>query len=181
MLNLFLGFLQIGALGFGGGYGIIPLIRHITVEQYAWLRAEEFIDLMTISQLTPGPIVINSATFVGNKIAGIGGAIVATLGAIIPTIVVVLALYYLYRRFSRFAVLGAIMDSARPAVAGLMLAASFIIFIGVVFSGTEASGIALFALAAAAFCVLRFFKLNVIYVILGGGAVGALLHVFNVI
>lgn len=72
-LKLFLSFLQIGLLSFGGGYAAMPLIKEQVVTQYGWLTMTEFTDLITISQMTPGPIAVNSATFVGNKIAGMPG------------------------------------------------------------------------------------------------------------
>ena len=83
-LRLFLSFLQIGAFSFGGGYAALPLIRHQVVEANGWLQLSEFTDLITISQMTPGPIAVNSATFVGLKVAGIPGAVVCTLGCVLP-------------------------------------------------------------------------------------------------
>ena len=77
-LQLFLAFLQIGAFSFGGGYAPMPLIQAQVIDKYGWLTVADFTDLITISQMTPGPIAINSATFVGNQIAGIPGALVAT-------------------------------------------------------------------------------------------------------
>ena len=84
-LKLFLSFLQIGAFSFGGGYAALPLIQEQVVTLNNWLSLREFTDLITISQMTPGPIAINSATFVGIKIAGIGGALAATFGCILPS------------------------------------------------------------------------------------------------
>lgn len=80
LLELFLSFLQIGAFSFGGGYAAMPLIQAQVVTKYHWLSMAEFTDLITISQMTPGPIAVNSATFVGIKIAGIPGALIATPG-----------------------------------------------------------------------------------------------------
>ena len=82
-LQLFLSFLQIGMFSFGGGYAAMPLIQGQVVTAHHWLSMEEFTDLITISQMTPGPIAINSATFVGTKIAGTGGALAATFGCIL--------------------------------------------------------------------------------------------------
>lgn len=82
-LQLFLSFLQIGMFSFGGGYAAMPLIQGQVVTLHGWLTMSEFTDLITISQMTPGPIAVNSATFVGMKIAGIPGAIVATAGCIL--------------------------------------------------------------------------------------------------
>ena len=87
-IELFLAFLQIGAFSFGGGYAAMPLIQAQVIDKYGWLTISDFTDLITISQMTPGPIAINSATFVGNQIAGIPGAIVATFGCILPSCIV---------------------------------------------------------------------------------------------
>ena len=83
-LQLFLSFLQIGLFSFGGGYAAMPLIQDQVVTAHGWLSMPEFTDLITISQMTPGPIAINSATFVGMKIAGVPGAIAATVGCVFP-------------------------------------------------------------------------------------------------
>ncbi|MFR1171383.1 MAG: chromate transporter, partial [Coprobacillus cateniformis] len=95
-LQLFLSFLQIGAFSFGGGYAAMPLIQNQVVDLHHWLSLSEFTDLVTISQMTPGPIAVNSATFVGIKIAGIPGAIVATLGCILPACIIVTIIAWLY-------------------------------------------------------------------------------------
>ena len=88
-LQLFLSFLQIGLFSFGGGYAAMPLIQGQIVDAHGWLTMSEFTDLITISQMTPGPIAVNSATFVGINIAGIPGAIVATIGCILPSCIIV--------------------------------------------------------------------------------------------
>ena len=83
-LQLFLSFLQIGAFSFGGGYAAMPLIQNQVVQLHPWLSQSEFTDLITISQMTPGPIAVNSATFVGTRIAGVPGALAATIGCVPP-------------------------------------------------------------------------------------------------
>ena len=97
-LELFLSFLQIGLFSFGGGYAAMPLIQGQVVNGHHWLSMTEFTDLITISQMTPGPIAVNSATFVGIRIAGIPGALVATLGCILPSclIVTLIASFYFH-------------------------------------------------------------------------------------
>ncbi len=95
-LQLFLSFLQIGMFSFGGGYAAMPLIQGQVVTLHGWLTMSEFTDLITISQMTPGPIAVNSATFVGMKIAGIPGAVVATAGCILPSCIIVTILARLY-------------------------------------------------------------------------------------
>ena len=95
-LQLFFSFLQIGALSFGGGYAAMPLIQEQVVTLHGWLSMEAFTDLVTIAEMTPGPIAVNSATFVGIQIAGPGGAVVATLGCILPSCIIVTLLAYIY-------------------------------------------------------------------------------------
>ena len=88
-LQLFFSFLQIGLFSFGGGYAAMPLIQEQIVNIHGWLDMDQFTDLITISQMTPGPIAINSATFVGIRIGGIPGALVATLGCFLPSCFIV--------------------------------------------------------------------------------------------
>ena len=92
-LQLFLSFLQIGAFSFGGGYAAMPLIQNQVVQLHPWLTQSEFTDLITISQMTPGPIAVNSATFVGTRIAGMPGALVATFGCVLPSCILVTAFW----------------------------------------------------------------------------------------
>ena len=98
-LQLFLSFLQIGLFSFGGGYAAMPLIQDQVVTAHGWLSMPEFTDLITISQMTPGPIAINSATFVGMKIAGVPGAVAATVGCVFPSCVIVTLLARLYLKY----------------------------------------------------------------------------------
>ena len=100
-LQLFFSFLQIGLFSFGGGYAAMPLIQEQIVNIHGWLDMEQFTDLITISQMTPGPIAINSATFVGIRIGGIPGALVATLGCILPSCIIVTLLAKLYLKYQK--------------------------------------------------------------------------------
>lgn len=94
-IELLLSFLQIGLLSIGGGYAALPIIQEQVVNLHGWLDMREFADILTISQMTPGPIAINAASFVGTKIAGLPGAIVATAGVVIPSFIIVLTyLFY---------------------------------------------------------------------------------------
>ena len=88
-LMLFLSFLQVGMFSIGGGYAAIPLIQSQVVDVHGWLTMEEFMNLVTIAEMTPGPIAINSATFVGIRIAGLLGAVIATFGCILPSCILV--------------------------------------------------------------------------------------------
>ncbi len=173
-LELFWSFLQIGLFSFGGGYAAMPLIKDQVVTDHGWLSMTEFTDLITISQMTPGPIAINSATFVGIKIAGIPGAFAATLGCILPSCIIVTLIANLYLKYRNMALLQGILHSLRPAVVAMIASAGISILI-TAFWGTEAKVIlskthweitAIFIL-----CVvfLKKFKMNPVFVMVLAG------------
>ncbi len=132
-LQLFLSFLQIGLLSIGGGYAAMPFIQAQVVQKHAWLTMSEFTDLITIAEMTPGPIAVNSATFVGIRIAGIPGALVATFGCILPSLFIVSLLAYIYYRYKSIALLQDILTSLRPAVVALIASAGILILMQVIF------------------------------------------------
>ena len=132
-LQLFLSFLQIGAFSFGGGYAAMPLIQNQVVDLHHWLSLSEFTDLVTISQMTPGPIAVNSATFVCIKIAGIPGAIVATLGCILPACIIVTIIAWLYLKYRNMKSLQVVLSTLRPAVVSLIATAGLTIIISAIF------------------------------------------------
>ena len=126
-LQLFLSFLKIGLFSFGGGYAALPLIQGQVVTAHGWLSTGEFTDLITISQMTPGPIAVNSATFVGIKIAGLFGAFVATLGCITPSCIIVTLLAWLYMKYRNLSAMQQILTSLRPAVVAMIASAGITI------------------------------------------------------
>ena len=128
-LQLLLSFLQIGLFSFGGGYAAMPLIQEQIVDIHGWLDMEQFTDLITISQMTPGPIAINSATFVGIRIAGISGALVASAGCILPSCVIVVLLAKLYLKYENMDVLQSVLNSLRPAVVAMIASAGISILV----------------------------------------------------
>ena len=128
-LQLFISFLQIGAFSFGGGYAAMPLIQNQVVQVHSWLSQSEFIDLLTISQMTPGPIAVNSATFVGMRIAGITGAIVATAGCVFPSCILVTVLAKVYLKYRNLSLFQEILKSLRPAVIAMIGAAGVMLLL----------------------------------------------------
>ena len=181
-LELFLSFLQIGAFSFGGGYAAMPLIQDQIVTKHGWLDMAEFTDLITISQMTPGPIAINSATFVGIKIAGVTGALVATIGCVLPSCVIVMILAYIYYRFKGLTMVQGILFGLRPAVIAMIASAGISLMI-LSFYGqrtlpadlTGINLISVFIFAVGLF-ILRKWKVNPIWVMVGAGAAGLLLY-----
>lgn len=124
LLTLFLAFLEIGAIAFGGGYAILPFITEVTVNRYGWLTNREIIDVVTISQMTPGPIALNAATFVGTKVSGIVGSIVATTGIILPQFIIMLILAQFVFRDKKIVFMERIIKGIKPGMVGLILVAA---------------------------------------------------------
>ena len=181
-LELFWSFLQIGMFSFGGGLAALPLIQNQVVDIHGWLTLTEFTDLITISEMTPGPIAINAATFVGTQIAGVGGALVATIGCVLPSCFIVSVLAWLYGRYKKVVVIQGILAGLRPTVLALILSAGLTIVL-LAFWGSDGfsldikavDGVAVVLFAAGLF-LLRRFKMSPILVMLGSGAVGALYY-----
>lgn len=121
--ELFWSFVQVGAFCVGGGYASMPLIQAQVIEHHGWLTLQEFIDIFTISQMTPGPIGINAATFVGTKVAGIPGAIAATAGFVFPSVLIVLLLTKLFFKYGNVAAVRGVLNGLRPAVVALICSA----------------------------------------------------------
>ena len=175
LLALFWSFLQVGLFSIGGGYAAMPLIQAQVVDGHGWLSMAEFTDLITIAEMTPGPIAVNSATFVGLRIAGVAGAVVATFGCILPSLVLVSLLARIYYRHQRGLVLRGVLGSLRPAVVALIASAGLSILWQVLFQGLPPSresfqwlGALLFA---AAFAALRRLRCSPILVMLLCGAI----------
>lgn len=159
-LQLFWSFLQIGMFSFGGGYAAMPLIQEQVVNQNGWLSVAEFTDLVTISQMTPGPIAVNSATFVGIKIAGLPGALAATLGCILPSCVIVTGLAYIYLRYRKLSMLQGILDSLRPAVVAMIASAGISILITALWGGAKITDPAALKIDSAVIFVIALFLLK---------------------
>lgn len=123
LAQLFVSFATVGLFCVGGGYASMPLIQAEVIEKHGWLTLNEFVDIFTISQMTPGPIGINAATFVGSKVAGIPGSLAATAGFVFPSVVIVLLLGYLYYRYGHVGPIRGILNGLRPAVVALIASA----------------------------------------------------------
>lgn len=129
MIALFLVFVKIGCFAFGGGYAVIPLISKFVVEENAWLSMKELIDLISISQMTPGPIAINSATFVGQKVYGLLGSIIATAGFVLPQLVLMLVLgYFLFTKNKKFKILDYGLNGIKAGIVSLIFITALDLF-----------------------------------------------------
>ena len=120
-LKLFLTFLEVGAVSFGGGYGMISLIRE-TVLANGWLTESELINFIAVSESTPGPLAVNMATFIGASQGGLLGSLLATLGVVLPSFVIILLISAVLRNLLKYAGVNAFLSGVRPCVVALILA-----------------------------------------------------------
>jgi chromate transporter len=170
LVQLALVFAKVGAVVFGGGFVMIPYIQQEVVQHYHWLTQQQFVDAIALGQVTPGPILI-SATFIGYKVQGLPGAVVATVAVFLPSFLMVgLAAYQLARLRSNPWVAGFIRG-VLPAVVALLLAAAVTIAHSTLWPDWR-----LLLLAAASLGLLMRFKLNAVYLVLTAGVLGFLLN-----
>ena len=174
-LDLFLSFFQIGLFSFGGGMAAMPLIQAQVVDRHGWLTMAEFTDLITISEMTPGPIAVNSSTFVGTRIGGTLGAFVATFGCILPSCLIVSLLAWLYFRYQNLSYIQGTLKGLRPAIVALIASAGLSI-LTLALQGADGINWVGALLFLAAFLVLRKWKPDPIYVMLGCGVLGGVLY-----
>lgn len=176
--TLFLSFIQVGLFSVGGGYAAIPLIQDQIVNIHQLMTLEQFSDLITIAEMTPGPISINSSTFVGMQLCGIPGVLLCSIGCIIPSFIICLALAHFYYKYRDFSGIQKVLAALRPAVVSLIASAGLsILTIGIFRDGIISisnfqyiEGI----LFAAALYLLRKYHANPILIILGSGVIGTL-------
>ena len=187
-LLLFLTFLKIGAVSFGGGYAMISLMREECLAN-GWLAEDELLNFIAVAESTPGPIAVNMATFVGSSQAGVWGALLATLGVVLPSFFVILLVAAVIRNLLKFAGVKAALAGVRPAVVGLILATAVTLLLKVIFSvetpkstlSFDGKGLILFAfLVLFSLGYKKYAKkpLSPIVLILISGALGVLLYGF---
>ncbi len=175
LLEIFLNFLKIGVFAFGGAYAVIPLIEEQIVRNVGWMSFAEFSDLLAIDELTPGPIIINSSTFIGMKLAGLPGAILATLGVIIPGCIISLILIRLYQKYKDIPVITEAIKVLKCMSVALIFSVLLKMFISAAFpSGSvslEEIDLLKLVMIAASFLALKKFKLNPLIVMLACGTI----------
>ncbi len=185
LLELFLTFVKIGLFAFGGGYAALPLIQQFVVVDKGWLSMVEMIDLVSISQMTPGPIAINSATFVGTKVAGISGAIVATLGNVTPQFILMMVLSYFIFRDKKIGFLDKMIKGLKPGIVGLIAVAALSMIVSSLFKNSVVSFISIEPLAIVcfviAFYLFRVKKMDIILLIIVGAVLSAIVYFASVL
>lgn len=165
-LILFITFFKIGAFTFGGGYAMIPIIEKEICDKHKWLKGEEILDIFAIAESTPGPIAINSATFVGYRVAGFFGAACATFGVVLPSFLIISVISLVLREFSQYTVVKYAFMGIRAGVLALLLKALISMY------KKCPKGIFYYILMGLAFVISAFTELNVIIVIVACALIG---------
>lgn len=185
LMKLFFSFLQVGLFSVGGGYAAIPLIQDQIVNVHGLMTLSEFMDLITIAEMTPGPISINSSTFVGTRLSGPFGATICTLGCIIPSFIICLTLAHFYYKYRDFTGVQTVLSSLRPAVVALIGSAGASILLLALFNSDIRSlnlgdfRMIEFGLFVGCLYLLRKYKANAISIILGSGVVGTAIYLIQ--
>ncbi len=168
--EVFLTFFKIGAFSFGGGYAMLPLISAEVVDARNWLSMSEFIDVIAISQGTPGPIAINAATYVGYKVAGPLGSLVATSGVVLPSLIIMTILGSLFLRFRKLTAAQDMFSGIRPVVVALIARAAFSVL------PSSVTGILSGVLAAGTVVAMVVFEANPIVLLAAAGVLGVIMY-----
>lgn len=164
--GLFLTFLKIGAFTFGGGYAMIPLIQKEVTERKKWLSDGDILDIVAIAESTPGPIAINSATFVGYRVAGFWGAFCATVGVVLPSFLIIVAISFILSQFQDNQMVQYAFAGIRAGVLALIVKALYSMY------RQCPKGVVSYVVMAGAFLAAGFLKVNVLMVILCCAATG---------
>lgn len=136
-LQLFLIFLEVGAVSFGGGYGMIALVQEKMLSN-GWLTEEQMLNMIAVAESTPGPIAVNLATFVGSSQGGVLGAFLATSGVVLPSFIIILIIVTLIKNLLKYKPVNAFLDGLRPVVVGLIIATGIIYILSKLFSFSSA-------------------------------------------
>lgn len=169
-LSLFLTFLKIGALTFGGGYAMIGILKEEVVERKKWLKEEEFMEVTAIAEMTPGPIAINMATFIGRKFGGIIGAFFATIGVVLPSFVIILTIAIFSGKLLEYTYVKSFMYGVIIAIVAQLTKVSFNFI-----KGIKKTILTITIFFASLLCSL-FLNISVFYIILASGLIGIILE-----
>jgi chromate transporter len=171
-LQLLISYLKIGLFGFGGGYAMLSLIRHEMVDKNSWLTGGEFTDIVAISQMTPGPIGINSATYIGYTVTGnVWGSIIATIAVCLPSFIIFLCIARAYARFSSNKYVENAFSALRPVAVGLIAAVVLLLL-----NSENFTGYGSVLIFITAFVLTKFFKFHPILLIILAGAAGIIIY-----
>ena len=173
LLNLFLTFFRIGLFTFGGGYAMIPLIQRETVENHKWISDDDILEVIAIAESTPGPIAINSATFIGYKVAGVWGSFFATLGVVLPSFINILIISFALREFQDIKAVQYAFNGIRAGVLALIIKAWWGMY------KKMPKKLLAYFIAVPAFLATAIFDINVLIVIVCAGVIGLVSSIIN--
>ncbi|PWA10378.1 chromate transporter [Pueribacillus theae] len=166
LYKLFFTFLKVSPITFGGGYAMLPLIEREVVKRRKWLNEHEVVDILTVAQTAPGAVAINSAIFIGYRVAGLLGSIVALFGIMLPNLLIVIIAIFMYFAFRDNPIIEAVFNGLASAVIALIVYAAYMI------GRTAISDLTTIVIALISFIILIFLNVNPVLLILGGGFVG---------
>jgi len=182
LLSLLFTFMKIGVLCFGGAYAAIPVVEREVVDVLHWMTYTEFADLLVIDEITPGPILVNSASYIGMKMAGVPGAIAATIGCCIPPCIITLILIYIYRKYRDISFIGGILYALKCMALAMMASTCLSIILNAIFPGKIIAftniDYLLLVMSIASFLIIRKFQPNPLYVMLACGALNLIVRGF---
>ena len=192
-IKLLLTFFKIGLFSFGGGSAMIPMFEREIIEANGWIDSKEFVDIIAISEMTPGPIAVNSATYVGYKAAGLFGGLFATVGVILPSLILILIISHFFFKFKEHPKVKSIFNGIRPVIAGLIFGAAVFVAKTSIFNGELSSLLSskfnplqyinwtsLLIFGATFFCLWKY-KWHPILVIALSGTVGVILFYLGLV
>ena len=164
--QVFATFFKIGAFTFGGGYAMIPLIQKEAVEKHKWVTDDDILEIIAIAESTPGPIAINAATFVGYRTCGVLGSVMATLGVVLPSFVIILLLSFVLQQFQQVAAVRYAFEGIRAGVLALLVKALWTLY------KKSPKGWPAYVVMAGSFILTAIFDINVLFVIIGCAVFG---------
>lgn len=170
LIELFIAFFKIGAFSFGGGYAMFPLIEEEIIHKHGWISTADFVDIVAISEMTPGPIGVNSATFLGYRVGGVLGSAIATLGVVLPSFIVMSIIFHFITRFKSSKYVGWAFNGIRPVVLGLIASAAFSV------AGSTFIDLKSVLIAILLFYLVTFRNLNPIKAIVLAAGLGVILY-----
>ena len=169
LIDLFFTFCRIGGLTFGGGYAMLPIIQKEIVEEKKWATEEEVLDYYAVGQCTPGIIAVNTATFIGYKVHGIIGAIVATLGVVFPSLIIITIIAALLKNFANYSIVQHAFSGIRVVVIALIVSAILKL------AKTSIKNSTTLIIALIAFILVAFVNLSPIYIVIAAACIGLIL------
>ena len=164
--KVFAAFFKIGAFTFGGGYAMIPLIQKEAVESHGWVTDDDILEIIAIAESTPGPVAINSATFVGYRAAGVVGSVCATLGVVLPSFLIILGLSFVLRQFQELRAVQYAFAGIRAGVLALLIKSLWSMY------KKSPKGWPAYVVMAGSFILTAIFDVNVLFVIIGCAVFG---------